>query len=82
MERNSRNGIHPTFLYSSFSKVIRKENVKAHGTIFEIRERKEIGWDRTQKIIANSTWCSQAVTHPSTDHAQRCLTAVIRREPV
>ena len=31
---------------------------------------------------ANSTWCSQAVTHPSTNHAQRCLTAVIRREPV
>ena len=32
--------------------------------------------------ITNSTWCSQAVTHPSTNHAQRCLTAVIRREPV
>ena len=31
---------------------------------------------------ANSTWCSQVVTHPSTNHAQRCLTAVIGREPV
>ena len=35
-----------------------------------------------QKKNANSTWCSQAVTHPSTNHAQCCLTAVIRREPV
>ena len=36
------------------------------------------------KIIvdANSTRCSQAVTHLSTNHAQCCLTAVIRREPV
>ena len=34
------------------------------------------------KINANSTWCSQVVTHPSTNHAQRCLTAVIGREPV
>ena len=29
-----------------------------------------------------STWCSQAVTHLSTDHARRCLTSVIGREPV
>ena len=35
------------------------------------------GWKK-----ANSTWYSQAVTHLSTNHAQRCLTAVIRREPV
>ena len=28
------------------------------------------------------TRCSQAVTHPSTDRARRCLTSVIRREPV
>ena len=31
---------------------------------------------------ANSTWCSQAVTHPSTNRAQRCLTSVIGRELV
>ncbi|GBP23691.1 hypothetical protein EVAR_80308_1 [Eumeta japonica] len=31
---------------------------------------------------ANITRCSQAVTHPSTDRARRCLTAVIGREPV
>ena len=29
-----------------------------------------------------STWYSQAVTHPSTNQARRCLTSVIRREPV
>ena len=29
-----------------------------------------------------STWCSQAVTHLSTNHARRCLTSVIGREPV
>ena len=34
------------------------------------------------KNNANSTRCSHAVTHPSTNHAQRCLTAVIKREPV
>ena len=28
------------------------------------------------------TWYSQAVTHPSTDQARRCLTSVIGREPV
>ena len=30
----------------------------------------------------NSTWCSQAVSHPSTNQAQRCLTSVIGRELV
>ena len=29
-----------------------------------------------------STWYSQAVTHPSTNQARRCLTSVIRRELV
>ena len=29
-----------------------------------------------------NTWDSQAVTHPSTNQARRCLTSVIRREPV
>ena len=31
---------------------------------------------------AYNTRDSQAVTHPSTNRARRCLTAVIRREPV
>ena len=34
------------------------------------------------KRNANSTPCSQAVTHPSTDGARRCLTSVIGRELV
>ena len=34
------------------------------------------------KIVAYSTKYSQAVTHPSTNSAQCCLTAVIRRELV
>ena len=45
--------------------------------------RVKFNWSGKQfKIKANSTWCSQAVTHPSNNHAQRCLTAVIKREPV
>ena len=32
-----------------------------------------------EKSCANGTWCSQAVTHPSTNQAQRCLTSVIGR---
>ena len=35
-----------------------------------------------KKTKANDTRCSQAVTHPSTDRAQRCLTSVIGRELV
>ena len=34
------------------------------------------------KTKAYSTWYSQAVTHPSTNQARRCLTSVIGREPV
>ena len=35
---------------------------------------------KTQKVSV--TWCSQAVTHPSTNHALLCLTSVIGRELV
>ncbi|GBP78809.1 hypothetical protein EVAR_65319_1 [Eumeta japonica] len=38
--------------------------------------------NRKDKTKANITRCSQAVTHPSTDRARRCLTSVIGREPV
>ena len=31
---------------------------------------------------ANSIWCSQAVTHPSTNQTRRCLTSLIGREAV
>ena len=37
---------------------------------------------REDKKDANSTLYSQAVTHPSTNEAQRCLTSVIGRELV
>ena len=30
-----------------------------------------------QNEKANSTWCPQAVTHPSANQAQRCLTSMI-----
>ena len=38
--------------------------------------------DKGKKKIACSTGYSQAVTHPSTKPARRCLTSVIGREPV
>jgi hypothetical protein len=38
---------------------------------------------KKQKVLGgNGTRCSQAVTHPSTDRARRCLTSVIGREPI
>ena len=38
--------------------------------------------DNNNQKVAYSTPCSQAVTHPSTNGAQHCLTSVIRRELV
>ena len=37
---------------------------------------------KSKKLEANSIQCSQAVTHPSTDWTQHCLTSVIGRELV
>ena len=37
---------------------------------------------RTKKKCVYNTWCSQAVTHLSTNHARPCLTSVFGREPV
>ena len=37
---------------------------------------------KKKKFMANSTQCSQAVSHPSTNRAQHCLTSVIGRELV
>ena len=45
-------------------------------TLHEKKKRKR------KKFDANSTQCSQAVTHPSTNRAQHCLTSVIGRELV
>ena len=39
-------------------------------------------YGREKSVDDNSTRCSQAVTHPSTNRAQRCLTSVIGRELV
>ena len=35
-----------------------------------------------KRIKAYNTCCSQAVTQPGTEQARRCLTSVIRQEPV
>ena len=39
-------------------------------------------WTILKKGLVYDTWCSQAVTHLSTNHARRCLTSVIGRELV
>ena len=35
---------------------------------------------KSTKTKVYSTWYSQAVTHPSTHHAQHCVASVIERE--
>ena len=47
---------------------------------FAARRRQLKKW--VEKWKAYGTWYSQAVTHPSTNQARRCLTSVIGREPV
>ena len=44
--------------------------------------QKKNGKKKKRKGEAYNTRGSQAVTHPSTKRARRCLTSVIRREPV
>ena len=44
--------------------------------------RRETNNEKKKRQKAYSTGYSQAVTHPSTNPAQRCLTSVIGREPV
>ena len=71
----------------NFRKLFRRKMLQL---IFKIRQEMGKGGEVERKDKkkggekgkANSTWCSQAVTHPSTNHAQCYLTAVIRREPV
>ena len=46
------------------------------------RKTEKIERKKKKKRNAYNTRYSQAVTHPSTDRARRCLTSVIGREPV
>jgi hypothetical protein len=55
--------------------------------VSEYLHEKQIGsvvamdFKKKQKVLGgNGTRCSQAVTHPSTDRARRCLTSVIGRQ--
>jgi hypothetical protein len=45
-----------------------------------IEEKRRQWWSVRKKVYG--TRYSQAVTHPSTNRARRCLTSVIGREPV
>ena len=48
-------------------------------------EKSSISWSFTnvkKKKDVYSTWCSQAVTHLSTNHARHCLTSQIGRDGV
>lgn len=59
-----------------------------HKTTYKYRSSCIVHFDFSEKNSreknseAYNTCCSQAVTHPSTGQALRCLTTVIRREPV
>ena len=77
------------------SRIVSKERVKhCHGCnathIWAApKKNRRKGWSfensqyfKTKKCYVYNTWCSQAVTHLSTNHARRCLTSVIGREPV
>ena len=74
------------FNYNNIShnntKQLKKRNIEKY--INGVRNRVEFqvkNWKK-KKRCANCTRCSQAVTHPSTNRARRCLTAVIGRELV
>ena len=51
-------------------------------TILNKTQKSGKGSNYSKKKSANGTRCSQAVTHPSTNRAQHCLTSVIGRELV
>ena len=53
--------------------------IEIHRIGFEMSKNKEF---LQQKKNDNSIRCSQAVTHPSTNRTQCCLTSVIGRELV
>ena len=69
----------PIYIYSQICNVYEYEWQ-------EIWQEKEIDRMENEKLLAMAkvygTRYSQAVTHPSTNRARRCLTSVIGREPV
>ena len=72
---------------SSLRDACRKHLSECHSLFHEIPSRNSRDITKQSlalkaKKIIYSTWCSQAVTHLSTNHARRCLTSVIGREPV
>ena len=50
--------------------------------LWETNKNRRKDKKKKEKRNAYNTRYSQAVTHPSTDRARRCLTSVIGREPV
>ena len=66
-----------------FAKNIMPPRPLCWGSLFLLPPEGRKGRNRMQKSKdANSTQCSQAVSHPSTNRAQHCLTSVIGRELV
>ena len=59
-----------------------EHNMAGHRTIKTIPTAEATLQYKLRKQIAYDTWYSQAVSHPSTNQARRCLTSVIGREPV
>ena len=57
-------------------------NTFGNGVVGQKVARKDKKRPKRQNREANSIQCSQAVTHPSTDWTQHCLTSVIGRELV
>ena len=74
----SNRSTHPPSLLKNCTNLLHKNVWKRFPDDFEPIAEKLM----RKKKKANSTWCSQAVTHPSTNQAQRCLTSVIGRELV
>ena len=70
------------FLYQSNQNKALEKFLPSHNKPHNERDSLTNLKKKIEKIYANSTPCSQAVSHPSTDEARCCLTSVIGREPV
>ena len=71
-------------LKSEMLKILKTRSGKRYKRVIFKRKNNEKNILKKQKEKGKvyGTWYSQAVTHPSTDQARRCLTSVIGREPV